>query len=63
MRVEIVFRNGRWYAQIIDESGTILFMSKAENRAGCAARVAMNTLEQMYGSPSTDHFVIDVGEW
>jgi hypothetical protein len=63
MRAEIVFRNDRWFAQIVDETGNILFTSKAERRAGCAARVALNTLEQMYGSPSTDKFVIDVGDW
>lgn len=62
MRAEIVFRNGRWYAQIVN-GDDIVFMSKAEQRAGCAARVALNTMEQMHGRPGTDTFVIDLSDW
>ena len=62
MRAEIVFRNGRWYAQIV-EGDEILYMSKAEQRAGCAARVALNYMEQMHGRPGTDTFTIDLDEW
>jgi hypothetical protein len=63
MRIVITQENRRWFATIFDDSGVQLFKSKAEMRAGCAARVGFNYVQGVYGAPSTDTFVIDVSEW
>lgn len=62
MRADIVYEGG-WFAIIVDDDGTTLFKSQKEKRAGCASRVALNYMEQQYGSPSTSKFVIDLDEW
>lgn len=62
MRVEITKETYGWFANVYVD-GSLIWRSKAEMRAGCAARVGFNYIEQTYGRPSTNNFVIDLSEW
>jgi hypothetical protein len=61
VKAEIVCVDGRWIAKVVD-GGEIIFLSKPENRPGCAARVAFNWMEQTFGQTYST-FVIDLEDW
>lgn len=63
MRAVVHHENSRWVAIVYGDDNSVIYRSSPENRAGCAARVAFNYMEQWYGRPSTDTFVIDLDDW
>lgn len=63
MKLILQKENGRWGAKIIENGAVIVEVIAVEPRAGCAARMALNSLQRTHGAPSSNTVELTIEDW